>query len=75
MGIDEAIEVLQQLAEELNTLQEALDKLQEAAGLLDDIHWPDAIHMPHMMTDNLWDAANDIENRISSINEKLDRID
>jgi hypothetical protein len=65
---------LDEIADELYDLKEALGHLEKAIDEYESINWPDGIAMPHHVMMEMESAHTQIDERIQTIEDKLERI-
>ena len=65
---------LDEIADELYSLKEALGSLEKAIDAYESINWPDKIAIPRWVLMDMESAHTQIDERIQTIEDKLERI-
>jgi len=65
---------LDEIREELIDLEQALKYLEKAIDAYESIGWPDCIHPPHHVEEEMYEAHKQMEERKQEIENKLERI-
>jgi len=65
---------LDEIADELYDLKQALGSLEKAIDAYESIDWPDGIAVPHYVMMEMESAHTQIDERIQTIEDKLERI-